>query len=208
MYTLTAEVKGNVPLRSTAADSKQQQEEHESIHRGHEASEKESDWLQEVRGLGKTLEKPDRSEEQTRSLEDIAKERDQLQQQVRDLQNAANERDRLQKDLEDITKERDSFKACAVELERQLKATSGLDEGTQRKEPEPDTEIDGEGSQMKEPEPETEADEDPKQPSQSEAPKRLQYCNVCLKSVDKWSANVSISPSKSRSVLISVTGPI
>ncbi|CAD6579170.1 MAG: hypothetical protein ASARMPRED_008980 [Alectoria sarmentosa] len=157
----------------------EQQEEHESIHHNNTESDMERDQLQaQIRGLEETQEKPDRLQEQAEKLEDIAKERDLLQQQIRDLQDAANERDRLQEDLIDLTEERDSFKDWASELEGRLKAASDLDEGAQTKRPEP--------------EPETEVDEYPKQPSQTEAPKKLRYCNVCLKSVDKMSANANI----------------
>ena len=153
----------------------------------------ERDQLQaQIRGLEETQEKPDRLQEQAEKLEDIAKERDMLQQQIRDLQDAANERDRLQEDLIDLTEERDSFKDWASELEGRLKAASDLDEGAQTKRPEP--------------EPETEVDEYPKQPSQTEAPKKLRYCNVCLKSVDKMSANVRLYPSEPSPVLISAIG--
>lgn len=123
-------------------------------------------------------------------------ERDRLQQQVRHLQDAANERDRLQEELVDITEERNSFKERTVELEKRLKAASGPNEGTQTKVSEPETEIDGEGMHNKGLGPETEVDEDPKQPSQPEAPKRLRYCNACLRSVDKLSANVRLYPSR------------
>ena len=127
-------------------------------------------------------------------------ERDQLQQQVRRLQDAVNERDRLQEELADIKEERDSFKERAMELERRLKAASGPDKVMQAKESEPETQIDDEGTQTDGLGPETDV------PSPSEAPKKLRYCNMCLKSVDKSSANVRLYPAKQRSVLISATG--
>lgn len=140
-----------------------------------EEPSKKPDRSQEQSGsLEKIVEERDQLQEQVRGLEDTARERDRLQQQNRHLQDLANERDRLQEDLVSITEERDSFRDRAVELQRQLQDVSGLDEGKQAKEPEP-------GSEM---------DEDPKRSSQPEAPKKLRYCNVCLKSVDKLSANV------------------
>ncbi len=118
-------------------------------------------------------------------------ERDRLQEQVRDLEHKASSEqlksyadaieqqrnlDKSEEDNVNITKERDSLKDQVVELERRLKAASRLDERVH----------------MNDPEPESEVDEDPKQPSQPEAPKKLRYCNVCLKSVDKMSANVRL----------------
>lgn len=116
----------------------------------------------------------DQLQKQVNNLENMAEECDRLQQHVRHLQNDANERDRLQEALVAITEERDSLQDRAEELEGRLMTASGHDEGIERKEPEPETEM----------------DEDPKQPRRTEAPKKLRYCNVCLKSVDKLSANV------------------
>lgn len=110
--------------------------------------------------------------------------------EVARLQDAANERDRLQGDLTDITEQRDSLQNRVEELERQLEAASNPDEGTQTKGLEPETEL----------------DEDPEQSRQLEAPKKLRYCNICLKSVDKLSPNVSLFPSNSRSLLKSAIG--
>lgn len=104
----------------------------------------------------------------------MAEECDRLQHQVRDLQNDANERDRLQAALVAITEERDSLQDRAEKLEGRLMTASGH----------------GEGIGTQELGPEIEVDEDPKQPRRPEAPKKLRYCNVCLKSVDKLSANV------------------
>lgn len=60
--------------------------------------------------------------------------------------------------------------------------------------------------QTRDADPQREVDEEPKQPNQPEHLEKLRYCNVCLKSVDKMSANVRLYPAYSRSLLISVTG--
>ena len=114
-------------------------------------------------------------------------EREQLQEKVRDLEhtayknyaNALEEQydlDKLQENIVDITKERDSLQNQVVVLESRLDAASRLDEGIHTNDPEPESEV----------------DEDHKQPSQPETSKKLRYCNVCLKSVDKMSANVRL----------------
>ena len=140
--------------------------------------------------LEEIVKERDLLQEQVRDLEDTVTLRDQLQQQVRDLQDAANERDRLQQDLMDTTKERDSFQKRAVEIERRLEAAASFEGGMQTR-----------GAA-----PATTAGEYPKQPNQPEAPKKLRYCNVCLKSVDKMSADVRLYLTNSRSQLISATG--
>lgn len=138
-----------------------------------------------------TEDERDRMQEQTEDVEDIVKERDQLQEQVNELEKAADERDRLQqhiRHLQDaanecdrlreglatITEERNSLQDRVEELEGHLMTASGHDERTETKEPGPETEM----------------GEESKQPRRPEAPKKLRYCNVCLKSVDKLSANV------------------
>ena len=113
-------------------------------------------------------------QKQVNNLENMAEECDRLQQQVKNLQDDANERDRLQEALAAVTEERNSLQDRAEELEGRLMTASGLDEGTETKEPGPETDM----------------DQDPKTPRRPEAPKKLRYCNVCLKSVDKLSANV------------------
>ena len=144
--------------------------------------------------LEQTLKKSGRSQKQVENLEDIVNERDRLQEKVSDLEGTVTERDRLEQQvthLQDVEKERDrlqenlvdlraqrvSLEDRVVELERRLRLTSGLDKGPQTKGPEPETDADG----------------DPKQPTLPEAPKKLRYCNACLKSVDKMSANVRLS---------------
>lgn len=106
-----------------------------------------------------------------------------MQENVRSLEDAARELGgHLQDDMLenfDITQKRDSLQDRVVELERQLNAASRLDKTILTNGPEPETEV----------------GEDPKQPSQLEAPKKLRYCDVCLKSVDKMSANVKLYPS-------------
>lgn len=72
-----------------------------------------------------------------------------------------------------MTEERNSLQKRAGRVESHVKAPPGLDKGMQTKEAEPETEV----------------DKDPKQPNQPEDT-RLRYCNVCLKSVDKMSADV------------------
>ena len=153
------------------------------------------------------MEKPDQSQNHNEILEEIVKERDllqgqvsdleetvterdRLQQQVRNLQDAANERDRLQQDVMNTTRERDSFQERVMELERRLEAAPSFEGGMQTR-----------GAAQA-----TIVGEDPKQPNQHEAPKKLRYCNVCLKSVDKMSADVRLYLSNSRSQLISATG--
>lgn len=150
--------------------------------------------------------KRDLGKDQDENLAETAMERDQLQQQFRHLQDAVNERDRLQEELVDIKEERDSFKERAVELERRLKAISDPNKGMQAKALGPETEMDGEGTRTKGLGPETEVGEDTKPRSQPEALKKLRYCNICLNSVDKLSANVRLYPAKSKSVLILATG--
>lgn len=122
------------------------------------------------------MKKRDQLQTQVTILEDTGTDPDQLQQQVRHLQDAAKERDRLQEHLVNIAEERDSLQDRAVELERLFQAASGPNEGMQTRDLGPETEV----------------DEDPKQPSQPEARKKLRYCSVCLKSVDKLSANVRL----------------
>ena len=129
-------------------------------------------------------------QEQVRDLETTAMECGRLQQQVKHLQDAAHERDRLQAELADITEERNSLQKRAAELEKRLKAAPNIDERTRTREADPQREV----------------DEDPTQPNQPEALEKLRYCNICLKSVDKMSANVRLYPAYSKSLLISVTG--
>ena len=167
MYALTGEVSDNVPGVSTATDSKQQQEEHESMHRDNQETKDERDRLQE----------------KVRDLEDTA-----MSEQMKSFSNDLED----QYNLDKIIEERDSLQDQVVELERRLKAASRLDERIHTNDPEPESRV----------------DEDPKQPSQPEALKKLRYCNVCLKSVDKMSANVRLFSlcCDSNSVLISATG--
>ena len=132
-------------------------------------------------------------QEQVGSLEESVKEREvrcsRLQQELEALQGAVKERDQLQEEIVHVKEERDSLQKRTVEMESRLKATSDLHKGIHAKEAEPETEV----------------DEDPKQPNPPEV-SRLRYCNVCLKSVDKMSANVRLPPSISKSLLISATG--
>ena len=74
--------------------------------------------------------------------------------------------------------ERDMLKDWVVELERQLQATSSRDEGLQTSSRGPETQI--------------EVEEDPESFNHLEGPKKLRYCNICLKSVDKLSDIVSL----------------
>ena len=112
--------------------------------------------------------------EQVKDLEDTVTERDRLQQQVNHLQDAANERDQLLENLKDITEERDSLQERSSELSRQLNAASGLDDRRRTKEPE------------------AQVDENPTETRKNEALSKLRYCNICLKSVNKMSANVRL----------------
>ena len=125
-------------------------------------------------------------------VEDTGTERDRLQQQVKHLQEAANERDRLVESLKDVTEERNSLQEQNSQLTKRLDAASDLNDRMRTKETEPETSV----------------AENPTGPRESEAPSRLQYCNVCLKSVDKISANVRLYPIYSRVFLISYTGQI
>ena len=136
--------------------------------------------LKQIRNLEEILE--NRIQEQVAGLEDVAKERElllsnQLQQQLEALQGAINERDQMQKDVIHIKEERDSLQKWAAEMERSLKGAPGLDQSTQAKETGPETEL----------------DDNLKLPRTPDA-SRLRYCNVCLKSVDKMSADVRIIP--------------
>ena len=99
-----------------------------------------------------------------------------LQQEVKSLRDAANEREQLRNDLNHMTEERNSWQKRAAETEKSSKAAPDLDEGMQTKEPTPGTAV----------------AEDHRHPNPPEA-SRLQYCNVCLKSVDKISAVVRLS---------------
>lgn len=139
------------------------------------------------------MKKLDRSQGQAKDLGDIVKERDQLQERVRDLEDTATAREQLQQQtLQKATNElnqrqeafmqvkldRDMLKDSVVELERQLQATSSRDEGLQ--------------TNARGPETQTEVEEDPESSSHPKGPKKLLYCNICLKSVDKLSDNVSL----------------
>ena len=157
-------------------------------------TEKQCDQLQEkVKGLEKALEKLDRSQEQARDLEDIIKERDQLQERVKDLEDTATERERLQQQtlqkatneqtqrqgvFMQVQSERDMLKDRVVELEVQLQASSSRDEGQQMNSRGPETQV--------------EVEEDPEAVNHPKGPRRLRYCNICLKSVDKLSDTVSL----------------
>ena len=149
--------------------------------------------LKQIRNLEETLEKQSRMQEQVGSLEDTVKEGDlrcnQLQQQLEALQGAAEERDRLQKEIPRITEERNLFQKQAMEMESRLKAAPGLDQSIQAKEGGPETELDN----------------NLKDPNALEA-SRLRYCNACLKSVDKMSADVRLHPFSPIALLISATG--
>ena len=136
--------------------------------------------LKQIRDLEETLE--NRVQEQVGGIDDYVKEREllisnQLQQQLEALQSAINERNQLQKDVVHIKEERDSLQKWAAEMERRLKAAPGLDQSTQAKEAGPETELD-----------------DNSKHSHTPDASRLRYCNVCLKSVDKMSADVRIIP--------------
>ena len=176
MYTLTAEVGFRVYPVGTVTNNKQQQDQHDSIHRDNSKIKEERDQLLA----------------QVRDFEDMGTERDRLQQQVNHLQEAANERDPLMESLKEITEERNSLQDQNSQLTRQLDAGSGIDDRMRTKESEPETQV----------------AENPTGPRESEAPSKLQYCNVCLKSVDKISANVRLYPIYSRVFLISATGQI
>ena len=157
-------------------------------------TEKQCDQLQEkVKGLEKALKKLDRSQEQAKDLQDTIKERDQLQERVKDLEDTATERERSQQqtlqkatneqnqrqgDFMQVQLERDVLKDRVVELEIQLQATSSRDEGLQTNSRAPETQV--------------EVEEDPEAVSHPKGPRRLQYCNICLKSVDKLSDTVSL----------------
>ena len=149
--------------------------------------------LKQIRNLEETLEKQNRMQEQVGSLEDTVKERElqcnRLQQQLEALQGAANERDQLQKDVVQIKEERDSLQKRAAEMERRSKAAPGLDQSIQAKEAGPETEL----------------DDNSNHPNTLEA-SRLRYCNACLKSVDKMSADVRLLAFNPMSLLISATG--
>ena len=149
--------------------------------------------LKQIRNLEETLEKQNRMQEQVESLEDTVKERElqcnRLQQQLEALQGAADERDQSQKDVVHITKERNSLQKWAAQMEKRLKAAPGLDQSIQAREAGPETEL----------------DDNSKHPNTREA-SRLQYCNACLKSVDKMSADVRLLLFNPMSLLISDTG--
>ena len=120
-------------------------------------------------------------QEQVESLEDTLKARElqcnRLQQQLEALQGAADERDQLQNDVVHIIEERNSLQERVAETERRLKAAPSLDQSIQTKEVGPETKL----------------DDNSKHPNASE-PLRLRYCNACLKSVDKMSADVRLLP--------------
>ena len=157
-------------------------------------TEKECDQLQEkVKSLEKALKKLDRSQGQARDLDDTVKERDQLHERVKDLEDTVREHERLQQQtLQEATNEqnqrqevfmqfhseRDMLKDRIVELEKQLQATSSRDEGLQTNSRGPETQI--------------EVEEDPESANHPKGPRKLLYCNICLKSVDKLSDTVSL----------------
>lgn len=149
--------------------------------------------LKQIKNLEETLEKQSRMQEQVGSLEDTVKERElqcnRLQQQLEALQGAADERDQLQTDVVHITEERNSLQEWAAQMEKRLKAAPDLDQNIQAKETGPETEL----------------DDNSKHPNALEA-SRLQYCNACLKSVDKMNADVRLSSLNAMSLLISDTG--
>ena len=132
-------------------------------------------------------------QDQVGSLEDTVKERElqcnQLQQQLEALQSAADERDQLQKDVIHIKEEHNSLQKRAAEMERRLNAAAGLDQSIQAEEVAPETELDNNSKHPNTPE-----------------PFRLRYCNTCLKSVDKMSADVRLLPFNPMSLLISAAG--
>ena len=149
--------------------------------------------LKQIRDLEETLEKQSRMQEQVGNLEDTVKARElqcnRLQQQLEALQVAANERDQLQTDILHITEERNSLQKRAAEMERRLKAAPSLDQSIQAKEAEPETKLDDNSKHSNTPE-----------------ASRLLYCNACLKSVDKMSADVRFLRFYPMTLLISVTG--
>lgn len=126
----------------------------------------------------------DQLQEQVHDLEKMADERDRLQRHVRQLQDAATERDQLREDLATITEERYELQGRHDRLEIRLLALQDSDEEIETEESEPETEMREESKSG-----ENKSGES-KQPRRPEAPKKLRYCNVCLKSVDKFSANV------------------
>lgn len=132
-------------------------------------------------------------QEQVESLEDTVKARElqcnRLQQQLEALQDAANERDQFRNDVVHITEERNSLQKRAAEMESRLKAAPGLDQSTQTKEAEPETKL----------------DDNSKHPNPTEA-SRILYCDACLKSVDKLSADVRLLSINPMSLLTSFTG--
>ena len=77
-----------------------------------------------------------------------------------------------------LSSERDMLKDRVVELEGQLQATSSRDEGLQTNSRGPETQI--------------EVEEDPEPANQPKGPRKLLYCNMCWKSVDKLSEIVSL----------------
>ena len=168
-------------MTNKAIDNKQQQEEHESIHR--EIDHREIERLEQALI---------QSSERISDLNgELLYAHEGQQQETNRLQEAINDRDRWRQDFIAMTGERDSLQARVSELEGHLEAAPGLDQGVQTEEAEREAVV----------------DEVPKQPSQPKDPKKLRYCNVCLKSVDKLSDNVGFySPSKSSSLLISSIG--
>ena len=77
-----------------------------------------------------------------------------------------------------VTTERDMLKDRVVELEVQLQSTSSRDEGLQSNSRGPETQI--------------EVEDDPESVNHPKGPRKLRYCNICLKSVDKLSDTVSL----------------
>ena len=77
-----------------------------------------------------------------------------------------------------VSTERDMLKERVVELEGQLQATSSHDEGLQTKSQGPETQV--------------EVEEDPESVNHPKGPRKLLYCNICWKSVDKLSDTVSL----------------
>ena len=149
--------------------------------------------LKQIKNLEEALKKQNRMQEQVESLKDTVKERqlqcNRLQQQLEALQGAADERDQLQKDVVHITEERNSLQEWAAQMEKRLKAAPDLDQNIQAKETGPETEMDNNS----------------KHQNTVEAP-RLQYCNACLKSVDKMNDDVRLLSLSAMSLLISDTG--
>ena len=170
--------------------------------------------------LEEIVKQRDRLQKQVNDLERMADERDRLQQHVEQLQDAANERDQLREDLATLTEEHYSLQDRHDELDMRLMALIDSEEEIETKESESETELSEESKRPRRPEetkesksetvmdeesrqprrPEetkdseskTEMGEESKQPRRPEAPKKLRYCNVCLKSVDKLSANVRL----------------